>query len=103
MAKGVKKGSTRRTGRAAAKPPAVKKKTAVKKTVKKSSTPAAGGRGAHHAAFRTLAARSNRHAKAPVCYQQLSGGSWMICFLKSDGEYAQCQRYDGPVHEPLCG
>jgi hypothetical protein len=53
--------------------------------------------------FKSLAARSNQHNQAPVCYQQLSDGSWMICFLQSDGSYAQCQPYSGPIHQPPCG
>ena len=64
---------------------------------------ALSGKAAHAAVFKTLAARSNRHKQAPVCYQQVSDGSWMICFLQSDGSYAQCQPYDGPIHQPPCG
>ena len=58
---------------------------------------------AHNAVFASLSARSNQHNQAPVCYEQLSDGSWMICFIQSDGSYAQCQPYTGPIHQPPCG
>lgn len=53
--------------------------------------------------FSMLAARSNALAKSPVCYQQLSDGSWLMCMLQDDGSYGQCKAYSGPVHGPVCG
>ena len=104
MAKGGKKKGSRRSNPAAA---TSKKKTVAAKPTNKRSRQAkpatVPGKAGHHAVFRSLAARSNQHNKAPVCYQQLSDGSWMICFLQSDGSYAQCQAYSGPIHQPPCG
>ena len=82
---------------------AVAKKAAKAKTPKKRAKVAAPTRTAHNAVFKSLAARSNQRNAAPVCYRQLAGGAWMICFLQSDGSYGQCHAYEGPVHEPRCG
>jgi hypothetical protein len=75
-------------------------KRAAKKTVAKTAAPSKAD---HHAVFKSLAKRSNQYEKAPVCYQQLSDDSWLICFLQSDGSYGQCQPYGGPIHQPPCG
>jgi hypothetical protein len=32
-----------------------------------------------------------------------SGGGFLICFLQSDGSYAQRRPYTGPIHQPPCG
>src|SRR5262249_50871422 len=53
--------------------------------------------------FGMVAARSNRLNKSPVCYQQLSDNSWLICLLQTDGTYGQCRPYNGPVPGPICG
>jgi hypothetical protein len=102
MAKGRKKQALKRSRRSAAKQ-TPNKKTLGRKTVKKGTARAIPNASQHHAVFRALTARSNQHNKAPVCYQQLADGSWMICFLQSDGTYAQCQAYTGPIHQPPCG
>jgi hypothetical protein len=81
---------------AAAKPA----KKAAKKTSRRAAVPS---RAAHHAVFKNLAALSGQHNKPPVCYELLGGGGRLICFLQSDGSYAQCQPYTGPIHQPLCG
>lgn len=80
-------------------------KKAAKKTVKKAPKKRARAptHAVHNAVFKSLAERSNQRGAAPVCYRQVVGGGWMICFLQSDGHYGQCQPYDGPVHGPLCG
>ena len=57
---------------------------------------------AHRAALNNLTTWAGQHQKAPVCYQPLGNGSCLICYLQSDGSY-ECQPYDGPVHEPICG
>jgi cell division protein YceG involved in septum cleavage len=54
-------------------------------------------------AFEKMIARGNQLKKSLVCYSQLSDGTWEVCLLQSDGSYGQCKRYDGPVHEPICG
>jgi hypothetical protein len=100
-----KKGLTR-TKPAAAKSGSKKKTAAVKPTAKRARRAAAGKPPtdtAHHAVFKSLAARSNQHNLSPVCYQELASGSWTICFLQSDGKYGQCQPYNGPIHQPPCG
>jgi hypothetical protein len=48
----------------------------------------------------TLPAQPN---KGPVCLLRLPSGSWGACFLGNDGSYSQCQPYDGPLRQPLCG
>jgi hypothetical protein len=97
-----KKKVLKRSNLAAAKRTA--KKTAAAKPAKKTARRAAvPTRAAHHAVFKNLAALSNQHNKAPVCYELLGGGSWLICFLQSDGSYDQCQPYTGPIHQPPCG
>lgn len=78
-------------------------KTTARKTAKKRARATAPTHAAHDAVFRSLASRSNQHGAAPVCYQQLAGGGWLICFLQSDGSYGQCQPYSGPIHQPPCG
>ena len=101
MAKAGKKRSVKQRKTGAAKRAGKKRVTA--KAVKgraKAKVPSLAG---HHAVFRSLAARSNQHNKAPVCYQQLSDDSWLICFLQTDGSYGQCQPYSGPIHQPPCG
>lgn len=85
----------------------VKRKAKAKKA-KKASSRGAGARAKatspdHDHMFMELAGRSNQQNKPPICYHRLAGGSWMICFLQSDGSYAQCQPYSGPIHQPLCG
>jgi hypothetical protein len=90
--------SRKKRGKAVAKKAA---KATAKKAAKKRAAPPT--RAAHNAVFRSLAGRSGQHGAAPVCYQQLAGGGWLICFLQSDGSYGQCQPYEGPVHEPRCG
>jgi hypothetical protein len=103
MVKIAKKGLKRNNSASATR--ASKRKAAAAKPAKKGAgrRAAAPGKADHHAVFKSLAARSNQHNRAPVCYQQLSDGSWMICFLQSDGSYAQCQAYSGPIHQPPCG
>ncbi len=54
-------------------------------------------------AFATMIARGNQHNKSPVCYSQLSDGIWEVCLLQTDGSYGQCERYNGPIHGPICG
>ena len=78
------------------------KKTAAKKTGQKSGTTKPTS-AAHSAVFASLAARSTAHSKSPVCYQRLTSGAWLVCFLQGDGSYGQCQPYDGPIHTPECG
>jgi hypothetical protein len=82
-------------------------KKGAKKAAKKTTTKRAGSvaptHAAHNAVFSNLAMRSNHHNAAPVCYQQLAGGGWLICFLQNDGSYGQCQPYSGPIHQPPCG
>jgi hypothetical protein len=92
--------SAKKQGKATAKKG---KKKAVKKATKKAAGGAAPTHAAHNAVFKSLAVRSNQHNAAPVCYQQLAGGGWLICFLQGDGSYGQCQPYSGPIHQPPCG
>jgi hypothetical protein len=100
MAKIEKRGLKRSNSASAAKKKAPTAKPAKRGTRRRVVAP---GKADHEAVFRSLAARSNQHNQAPVCYQQVSDGSWMICFLQSDGSYAQCQPYNGPIHQPPCG
>lgn len=102
MAKGRKKRGLKRSNRPATKGVS-KKKTSAAKPPKNGTSRAVRSAAKHHAVFSSLAAFSNQHNKAPVCYQQLGNGSWLICFLQSDGTYAQCQPYTGPTHQPPCG
>jgi hypothetical protein len=100
---GKKKGLERSNSapaRRASKKNALAAKPGKKGSGRRAATP---GKADHHAVFKSLAARSNRHNQAPICYHQLADGSWMICFLQRDGSYAQCQPYSGPIHEPPCG
>lgn len=102
MAKDGKKGSTRSTA-LAAKRVAKKKSTAKAAVKKRSKRAAAPSVAAHRAVFKSMVASSSQHQKAPVCYQPLGNGSWLICQLQSDGTYGNCVPYDGPIHEPICG
>jgi len=92
--------SAKKQGKATAKK---RTKVTAKKTAKKRAARAAPTHAVHNAVFRSLASRSNQHNVAPVCYQQLAGGGWLICFLQGDGSYGQCQPYSGPIHQPPCG
>jgi hypothetical protein len=104
MGKIGKKKASKPSNFALAKRASEKKAAAAKPATKGSRRRAAApSKADHDAVFKSLAARSNQHNQAPVCYQQLSDGSWMICFLQSDGSYAQCQPYSGPIHQPPCG
>jgi hypothetical protein len=95
MAKGsIERGSKRNISPAANRAP--KKKTAAAKRRPKGARRAAPSHDIHHAVFRSLTARSNQHNKPPVCYNQLANG-YVICYLQSDGTYAQCQPYNGPT------
>jgi hypothetical protein len=51
-------------------------------------------------AFEKMIARGNQHNRSPVCYSQLSDGTWEVCLLQTDGSYGQCK---GPIHKPICG
>jgi hypothetical protein len=88
----------KKRGKATAKKGTKTAKKTVKKAAKKAPTQAV-----HNAVFKNLVARSNQRSAAPVCYKQLAGGGWLICFLQGDGSYGQCQSYEGPVHDPRCG
>jgi hypothetical protein len=68
---------------------------------KKASKPLVLTAAIHRAVFNDLTLWAGMHKQAPVCYQPLGNGSWLICYLQKDGS-RECQPYDGPVHEPIC-
>lgn len=92
------KASARKAIRRAAPKRATKTKASAKKAIRR----AAPSQAMHDAVVKILAERSNQHNKSPVCYLQLASGR-EICFLQSDGSYAQCQPYYGPNTQPPCG
>jgi hypothetical protein len=80
------------------------KKKAAKQSKTKKRAAKPPSKATHHAVFKSLIAMSNHHDASPVCYQQLGNGSWVVCFLQSDGSYGQCQEYTGSTpHGPICG
>lgn len=105
MAKSGKKQGLKRAKASANKASTKKagKKAVARKAAKKRAGAKVPSLAAHNVVFSSLTARSNQHNLAPVCYQQLGGGGWLVCYLQSDGSYGQCQPYSGPVHEPRCG
>lgn len=88
--------ASKKRARKSAKSSTRRKRSATKK--------AALPKAAHRAVLASLVAHANLHTKSPVCYNRLSDGSWEICFLQEDGEYAQCSEYNGPAPpHPICG
>uniref|UniRef100_Q07TC2 Uncharacterized protein n=1 Tax=Rhodopseudomonas palustris (strain BisA53) TaxID=316055 RepID=Q07TC2_RHOP5 len=109
MSKMAKKTGAARRKTASAKRGGAKKLKA-KKSIKKgksgAETAAKVGAKPTAAVRRTvlqnLTSFATRHEKAPVCFQPLGDGSWLICYLRSNGTY-ECQPYNGPIHQPICG
>jgi hypothetical protein len=101
MAKDGRKKRSTRSAAPAVKRAAMRKSTA-KSPAKKTKRAAMPTAAAHRAVLNNLTTWAGQHKKAPVCYQPLGNGSCLICYLQSDGSY-ECQPYDGPVHEPICG